>query len=373
MTWGLVAVAGATLVGGLISSHAASGAATTQANAASTASGDQLAMFQDIQKNLAPFLQGGQNALPILLQQLGIGVDANGKPTFDPNSPLTKPQTPFSPTTPPPSVSPAPPAFTPGQPFTPYAAFKSNQGGIIPGAGDVSQFTPYAPFKFDASTFQQSPGFQFALGQGIEAIGNKAAASGGAMGGNTLKAIADYTTGAASQDYNQQFSNMLNAYNTNYGRSLDAYDASLASYNVNYQNALQGNKLSFDEGLANQTTNFNQWLANNQNTFGQGLSTFDTNTNLNLGNQNQIFNWLSSLVSGGANAGGAIGNFGTTAANNSGSYLTSGANALAAGQIGSANAISGGINNLASMYFLKDLFSGGGSNSIFNNSALFSW
>ena len=49
--------------------------------------------------------------------------------------------------------------------------------------------------------FEQDPGYQFRRQQGEEAIMRQASAQGGRMGGGTLKALADYNQGLASQEY----------------------------------------------------------------------------------------------------------------------------------------------------------------------------
>jgi hypothetical protein len=49
--------------------------------------------------------------------------------------------------------------------------------------------------------FQQSPGYQWALGQGMQGIERSAAARGGAASGNALKALAQFNQGLASQDF----------------------------------------------------------------------------------------------------------------------------------------------------------------------------
>ena len=59
------------------------------------------------------------------------------------------------------------------------------------------------------ATFQASPGYQYALQQGTQAV-NNAAATGGGVGGNALKQLQSTGQGLA----NQNFSNYLNTSNT---------------------------------------------------------------------------------------------------------------------------------------------------------------
>lgn len=63
-----------------------------------------------------------------------------------------------------------------------------------PGAGG----TPAAP---DMSAFTQSPGYQFRKQQGTEGVVNAFGSSGGAFSGNALKALAEFNSGLASQEF----------------------------------------------------------------------------------------------------------------------------------------------------------------------------
>jgi hypothetical protein len=65
------AVAGAGLAGAAISSSAAKSAANTQADAANRASDLQMQQFQQMQQNLAPYMQLGSSTIPMLQQMLG--------------------------------------------------------------------------------------------------------------------------------------------------------------------------------------------------------------------------------------------------------------------------------------------------------------
>jgi hypothetical protein len=64
---------------------------------------------------------------------------------------------------------------------------------------------------------QQTPGYQFRLQQGTQAIDQNAAANGTLLSGNTGKALEDYGQGLASSAYQQDYQNALNTYMTNYG------------------------------------------------------------------------------------------------------------------------------------------------------------
>lgn len=71
MTWGAVAIAGASLVGGYLGSRATKSAASTQAQAADQAAQLQAQQFQQTQANLAPYTAAGQVGLGQIEGNLG--------------------------------------------------------------------------------------------------------------------------------------------------------------------------------------------------------------------------------------------------------------------------------------------------------------
>ena len=58
------------------------------------------------------------------------------------------------------------------------------------------------------SRFQQSPDYQFALRGGSEALDNSAAAKGGVLGGNQIRAQTEYGQGLATQNLQNYFSRL---------------------------------------------------------------------------------------------------------------------------------------------------------------------
>lgn len=73
---------------------------------------------------------------------------------------------------------------------------QSAQGGSTPGG---------AP---DMSSFFQSPGYQFRRDEGTRGIERTAAARGGAFSGNALKALAEFNSGLASQEFGNYFNQL---------------------------------------------------------------------------------------------------------------------------------------------------------------------
>lgn len=70
-------------------------------------------------------------------------------------------------------------------------------GNVVKGTG-----------KADFSGFTNSPGFQFDLGQGQDAINRSAAARGGLLSGAAVKAGQTYATGLADQSFQQYVGNL---------------------------------------------------------------------------------------------------------------------------------------------------------------------
>ena len=132
-----------------ISSSAAQNAAKTQAAAANNAAALQFNELGTITQNLAPFAQGGVTSLTALQNLTGTAPGGN---------PL------------------APGMIT--APFTP---------------GDLTK----------------TPGYQFTLGQGLEATRNSFASQGLGQSGAATKGAVNYAEGLASTTYNQQLQNYL--------------------------------------------------------------------------------------------------------------------------------------------------------------------
>ena len=72
MSWGFVAVAGATLVSSVISADAAGDAADTQAAAAREGSAEQARQFNAMRELLSPYREGGEEALEAQRALLGL-------------------------------------------------------------------------------------------------------------------------------------------------------------------------------------------------------------------------------------------------------------------------------------------------------------
>ncbi len=90
--------------------------------------------------------------------------------------------------------------------------------GTLGSLGNGSLLSGYGQ-SFQQPTEQEalnSPGLQFALAQGRNAIESSAFARGTGLTGGTLKALERYGTGTALQGYNDVFNRNLSQFNTNY-------------------------------------------------------------------------------------------------------------------------------------------------------------
>jgi len=156
-------------ISGLLGANAATNAAQIQADAARAASANQLAMFNTLNTQQAPYRAQGYNAL----NQIG--------------------------------------SMLPGQSIQYDAA--GNPVGTITGTGYLTQ--QYGPQDFAAGI---DPGYMFRLQQGQMANQRASNLAGGLIGGNALKGMQDYTQGMASQEYQNAFNRFQtqrgNIYNT---------------------------------------------------------------------------------------------------------------------------------------------------------------
>lgn len=151
MPFAFLIPAAASLIGGKMSSDAASDAAS-QANAQNQRGLDLQREMLDEQRRLSePYRQAGLTGQNRLMELLGLG-DNTGRARF-------------------------------GQ----YAR------------------------DFGMQDFQQDPGYTFRLKEGLDQIGSQARAQGGAGGGRTMMGIQKYAQGLASQEYGNAF----NRYQTN--------------------------------------------------------------------------------------------------------------------------------------------------------------
>ena len=71
--------------------------------------------------------------------------------------------------------------------------------------------------QFQAPNLIDDPGYQFRLSEGLKGIERSAAAKGTLLTGGTLKALAGYHQGLASQEYGNAWDRAMGQFTTNYG------------------------------------------------------------------------------------------------------------------------------------------------------------
>ena len=122
----------------------------------------------------------------------------------------------------------------------------------------LSTQTPYTPATFNYNQ-NTDPGTQFRLTQGLNAMNATAAARGGLISGNALKAGQDYGQAAGSQEYQNAF----NRYLATNAQNLQAYNTNTAN-----QQFLANQGQSSANQTANSIGNFGNSAASN--TIGAG-------------------------------------------------------------------------------------------------------
>jgi len=185
------------------------------------------------------------------------------------------------------------------KPFTTAGTTAVNQLSKMtqPGGAATKEFA-YGPFNYNQNT---DPGTQFRLQQGLNAMNATAAARGGLISGNALKAGQDYGQAQGSQEYGAAFNRYLQNY------------------------------------------------ANAQNTF-----------QLNRNNLLDPLKFLTNIGQAGAsNQAANVGSFGNSQAANT----IGAANAQAAGQVGSANAYTNAIGQGIGAYQMNQLINRSAYNS----------
>jgi len=158
MPWiGAALLGGAGIISGLIGGNASTEAANTQSSSANAATQAELGMFNQTQANLQPWMAAGTQSLAQLQAALGM-----------------------------------PGATTPGG-----VARHGPAGQGVPAGTNLT------------SILQNTPGYQWTVGQGQQSILDQASALGGTNSGATLKALSDYTSNQANTTYEQYIQNLM--------------------------------------------------------------------------------------------------------------------------------------------------------------------
>jgi hypothetical protein len=187
-----ISIPAAAIVGGIASSAIGAGAATsaadTQAQSAQNATNAQLSMFNQGQQNVAPWLQAGQGSLAQLQRALGL----NTGPAM--GGGLGRPV----------------PIGRPGS-MNQIAGPQAGVAGGMPMSAGGSNLS---------GILSQTPGYQWDVSQGQQAIMDQASSMGGVNSGATLKALSDYTSNQAQNTYQSYLQNLFGISNTGANAAL---------------------------------------------------------------------------------------------------------------------------------------------------------
>lgn len=255
---GLALGAGASIIGGGLQAGASKGAANEQAQAAQQAAQLQYSMYQQTAARLQPWVSTGTAAT----NQLGGLLGLSG-----------------------------------------YSA--SGAGGM--GTGSLVQ-----PFQPTMQQLSQTPGYQFTMQQGLEAVQNQANAAG--QGGGLLpgggglqvsgpegKGLINYAENLASTTYQQQFNNYWNQLSSIYNMvsGVSGQGASAAAgVGQAGQATAQGMSTALQTGAAASAAG----LTGAANALTSSITT-PANNIAQLGILNQIANQGNPLGGGGSGAG----------------------------------------------------------------------
>ena len=155
------AIVGSNLIGGVLGSNAAGDAAATQAASADKAAALQNEQYLNNVKLQAPFREAGLTAQNKLLDYMGLSAGAGGKYAKD----------------------------------------------------------------FSMADYQADPGYAFRLSEGMKGLNATAAARGGLISGNALRAATQYGQDLGSQEYQNAF----NRYQTNRSNQLNPLQSLMGS------------------------------------------------------------------------------------------------------------------------------------------------
>ena len=172
--------------------------------------------------------------------------------------------------------------------------------GMAAGNNALSQLEAGAgQQQWNASDFQEDPGYQFDLAQGQQAIQRSAAASGQLMSGGTLKALSNYSQNQASNEYQNAYNrftqnqtNTFNRLSTIAGLGQSA-SAQTNSAGMNSANQMGANTIGAGNAAAAE-----------EMAQGQILSGGLTNTTNTLANMSMQQKYLNAYTGNGLNTPG---------------------------------------------------------------------
>jgi hypothetical protein len=242
----------------------------------------------------------------------------------------------------------------------------------IGGNAGATDYGKYASAEFTPAMFKEGidPGYGFRISEGLKAVDRQAAARGGLISGNALKASQTYGQDMASQEY----TNAYNRFQTSRAGTLSPLQA------------LQGVGFNAATGIANAYGQYGQAGSNALTNYGNiGSNAIGTAGGQTIGALGGYGTAAGNAAgSYGTNTAGATGTYGSNVSNiygakgtqeqqayanyinsltgsltgygNNASNLTTGAgNVTASGYVGQANAINSGISNISNAYYQNQM------------------
>ncbi len=382
MTWGAVAVAGASIVGGAMSANAAGDAADQQSASSAQATQAQMMAAAQMRQDLSPWTSAGGAAQSRLNQYLGIGgVGSSGSTSLGLPTGLSADQvrqqllSRFTST-----GTPATASATPKYASERDAVAALGQAGISAYAdqnaqvprneAEVGTFGTASPAAASPTSTVDEAGLNAAIQQYMTENGaQNAQAEADPNYGSLLQAF----HGGAEFDPGPAFGFTGADVATDPGYQFGLQQG---TQGINNGQAARGNFLS-GAGMK-ELDRFNQDYAGTKfgDAFNRASTTYNTNLgakqqawNTNLGaynnNRNSIYNFLTGTSTMGQNSAATVGTSNQQTANQVSNNLLSAGNAQAAGTVAGSNSLVSGINGAANAFNTSNnLNSAGGWNTL---------
>jgi hypothetical protein len=157
------------------------------------------------------------------------------------------------------------------------------------GVNALTKLANQSPYVRDTFSYQEDPGYAFRFNEGMKAVNATAAARGGLISGNALKAAARYGEDMGSQEYNNAYNRYLtdsqqklNEYTTNTG--LQQYLTNIGQSSANNQaNAANNFGISSGNNMISAANANAAGMVGGANAFTSGLGTYlNYNQNQNM-------------------------------------------------------------------------------------------
>lgn len=228
MSWGQAIMGGISLVSGAKQSDAAKEAASTQASAAKYGSDLQRGVYEQNLSLQKPYRTAGYNALAQLQYLLGMdptayaeGQMAGGNVNYALDTASNRLLDQANQKGIDGSLIGGLQEFYRNRDAADNARLAQERAALAP---TISQsFKPTGQFgelaqKFDMSSFQADPGYQFRMDEANKALQRSAAARGGLLSGGTLKGLSNLNQNLASQEYQNAYNRFQNDQTTRFNR-----------------------------------------------------------------------------------------------------------------------------------------------------------